>query len=404
MIFEKSLTVVSACERHIVLPYMAFVFFSNFSTILYFLAVYLEYVGFGLGQISLLLMTYQASKFILEIPTGYIADRFGRKASGVIGLVLLAAYYVALLVLPLLPVLVIAFFIKGLALSLISGSFESLYIDAVEPSSLVRYNTIERLIFYGSYALAAMLGGLLAGRSAFGVSLGVDIIAVLCALACGLAFKNGPSGRSTQMKGEPSAQGSALSALHRILSDHVVLALYLMDAAQAFAYVGLEDFFTLVLQRAGMSSALAGLCIAVQLVVSAVFGLLVPRILEHASGRHLLVVCAVSRLVVTALILLPGAGPLAMAALYTLQLVLYALFAPVKYALFQRRLLPEFRCTAISVQSQMVSIGGSLFYLASGVLSARMEVEPVLLGALAVAAAIYVPALLYSSRYVAKAA
>lgn len=84
-------------KNRTVLLYMTFVFLSNFSTILYFLTVYLEFVGFSIVAISSMMIAYQVSKFILEVPTGYIADRFGRKASGLVGVVGMLGYYAALL-------------------------------------------------------------------------------------------------------------------------------------------------------------------------------------------------------------------------------------------------------------------------------------------------------------------
>ena len=60
-------------KNRTVLLYITFVFLSNFSTILYFLTVYLEFVGFSIVAISSMMIAYQVSKFILEVPTGYIA-------------------------------------------------------------------------------------------------------------------------------------------------------------------------------------------------------------------------------------------------------------------------------------------------------------------------------------------
>lgn len=55
-------------KNRTVLLYMTFVFLSNFSTILYFLTVYLEFVGFSMVAISSMMIAYQVSKFILEVP------------------------------------------------------------------------------------------------------------------------------------------------------------------------------------------------------------------------------------------------------------------------------------------------------------------------------------------------
>ena len=54
-------------KKRIVLLYMTFVFLSNFSTILYFLTVYLEFVGFSMVAISGMMIAYQVSKFIISL-------------------------------------------------------------------------------------------------------------------------------------------------------------------------------------------------------------------------------------------------------------------------------------------------------------------------------------------------
>ena len=117
--------------------YMAFVFLSNFSTILYFLTVYLEFVGFSMVAIA-----YQVSKFALEIPTGYIADRFGRKISGLVGIAGMLGYYAALLLIRSPLLLIGAFALKGFAVACVSGSIEAIYIDSVSQDQLVRLNAI----------------------------------------------------------------------------------------------------------------------------------------------------------------------------------------------------------------------------------------------------------------------
>ena len=55
-------------KNRTILLYMMFVFLSNFSTILYFLTVYLEFVGLSMVAISSMMIAYQMSKFILEVP------------------------------------------------------------------------------------------------------------------------------------------------------------------------------------------------------------------------------------------------------------------------------------------------------------------------------------------------
>lgn len=134
-------------KNRTVLLYMTFVFLSNFSTILYFLTVYLEFVGFSMVAISSMMIAYQVSKFILEVPTGYIADRFGRKTSCLVGVVGMLGYYAALLFARSPLLLIGAFALKGFAVACVSGSIEAIYIDSVSQDQLVRLNVVERFVF-----------------------------------------------------------------------------------------------------------------------------------------------------------------------------------------------------------------------------------------------------------------
>ena len=181
-------------KNRTVLLYMTFVFLSNFSTILYFLTVYLEFVGLSMVSISSMMIAYQVSKFILEVPTGYIADRFGRKTSGLVGVVGMLGYYAALLLVRSPLLLVGAFALKGFAVACVSGSIEAIYIDSVSQDQLVRLNVVERFVFYASYAISACVGGSLKvpakGPMAFGFR---AVVTIASSRFCGVTAPIGPA-------------------------------------------------------------------------------------------------------------------------------------------------------------------------------------------------------------------
>lgn len=60
----------------------------NFSIVSIIQNLYFSYVGFDFTQIGILLAILQFGKMFFEIPTGYIADRFGNKASVIVSLIL----------------------------------------------------------------------------------------------------------------------------------------------------------------------------------------------------------------------------------------------------------------------------------------------------------------------------
>lgn len=377
-------------KNRMVLLYMAFVFLSNFSTILYFLTVYLEFVGFSMVAISGMMIAYQVSKFILEIPTGYIADRFGRKASGLVGVVGMLGYYAALLLIRSPLLLIGAFALEGFAVACVSGSIEAIYIDSVSQEQLVRLNVVERFVFYASYALSACVGGFISSVGAYYVGLSADIFAMvltLAVVACIPEERREDTAKTSERGISPRMIGAAIS------SNSILRSAFVMDCSQAFAFVALEDFFSLLLAGRGMNAVASGVTIAVQLLVSASIGFIVPSVIARVDKGRFARICGIVRLVLTALFLIPFTPAYLLPVFYVLQTVAYSLFAPIKYSVFQNAADSSMRCSLISVQSQMVAVGAVLFYLLNAVLSSVVGIRVVLLVALGISSLAYVPAL-----------
>ena len=377
-------------KNRTVLLYMTFVFLSNFSTILYFLTVYLEFVGFSMVAISGMMIACQVSKFILEVPTGYIADRFGRKASGLVGIMGMLVYYAALLLVRSPLLLIGAFALKGFAVACVSGSIEAIYIDSVSQEQLVRLNVVERFVFYASYALSACVGGFISSVGAYYVGLSIDIIAMLLTLVVVAYIPEGRRGDTTVTPGRRINPKMIRAA---IAGNSILRSAFIMDCSQAFAFVALEDFFSLLLAGRGMNAVASGVTIAVQLFVSAFIGFIVPSVIARVDKGRFARICGIVRLFLTALFLIPFTPAYLLPVFYVLQTVAYALFAPIKYSVFQNAADSSMRCSLISVQSQMVAVGAVLFYLLNAVLSSVVGIRVVLLVALGISSLAYVPAL-----------
>lgn len=377
-------------KNRTILLYMMFVFLSNFSTILYFLTVYLEFVGLSMVAISSMMIAYQMSKFILEVPTGYIADRFGRKTSGLVGVVGMLGYYVALLLVRSPLLLIGAFALKGFAVACVSGSIEAIFIDSVSQEQLVRLNVVERFVFYASYALSACVGGFISSVGAYYVGLSADICAMvltLAVVAC-IPEKRREDAATTFERGiSPRMIGAAIS------SNSIIRSAFVMDCSQAFAFVALEDFFSLLLADRGMNAVASGVTIAAQLLVSASIGFIVPSVIARVDKGRFARICGIVRLSLTALFLIPFTPVCLLPVFYVLQTVAYSLFAPIKYSIFQNAADSSMRCSLISVQSQMVAVGAVLFYLLNAVLSSAAGIRVVLLVALGISSLVYIPAL-----------
>lgn len=85
--------------------------------------------GASLSNLSIILGFYALSVIVLELPTGIMADIFGRKKTFVLSLIIFTLSFSLLLIGRGFLVLCLVMILYGLAKALASGSFDALFID-----------------------------------------------------------------------------------------------------------------------------------------------------------------------------------------------------------------------------------------------------------------------------------
>ncbi len=85
--------------------------------------------GASLSNLSVILGLYALSVILLELPTGIMADVFGRKKTFILSLIIFVLSFSLLLIGRGLIILCIVMMLYGLAKALASGSFDALFID-----------------------------------------------------------------------------------------------------------------------------------------------------------------------------------------------------------------------------------------------------------------------------------
>lgn len=379
-----------ACDAGVFKRYLLFIFFSNFSAMASFLSLYLVSTGLDLALISWLLLIYQAVKLLLEVPSGYLSDRLGRKMTGLLGLIFILCYYASLLF-GNTVVLAAGFVSRGLGFSLLSGSFEALYVESVDREKLVRNNTVERAIFYSSVGLGALLGGFLAAVKAYRLGIWIDVVCVAAALLVCSGF------RDVRQHSYKNAMG-ARDAVKLLSCNVSLLCLFGMDCFLAFSFIGLEEYYTLFLGERGLDAQWAGLAVTAQLLLCAVVGLSVPRLIS-LFGRRSVFLCGLTvAMALSFAFLTSGVSAGVLPILYILSQIGFVFLSPIKYDLFQKSIPDGLRATFISMQSLMTSLGGLCFYGMSGLLSPILGLRGVLLVAFLVTVVSYVPCAIRVSR------
>ena len=337
--------------------YMLFVFFSNLNIMSSFLSLYLSDIGLSLSLVSSVFLLYQATKFLLEVPTGYVADRYGRKFSGILGMILMILSYLLLLTMNNQAITAYIFvFIQALGYTFISGSVESLFVDSIDNELLVHWNAVERIIFYFALALSSVMGGIVIHNLGYSLAICIDIFALFVTTCTILLMKE----KKTENISPKKEKGQRYKL--PVNQRNILFALYLIDFAKAFSYVGVQDLYALYLQQFGLTSNIIGIIIAFQFVISSLFGLLTPNLQKYMRNETLLYVLPAIQVIITIPAYALNINVWIVPFLYILLSIIFSLYAPVKYQLFQKNLDTSFRARALSFQSIMISMGSILFY------------------------------------------
>lgn len=144
----------------------SYAFFSKMLFELVIWMIFLRQMGWSIIEIGMLQAIVNFTQFFTEIPSGYMADRFGRKKTIAVGQVLIIIYVLTFFAATSQHWLVyLGFFLYGLGLSLISGADQSLIYDNIKSTTYAsvfgRYNAIAIM----AIAVSSLLGGYISNVS-----------------------------------------------------------------------------------------------------------------------------------------------------------------------------------------------------------------------------------------------
>jgi MFS family permease len=309
-----------------------------------------DWGGLELGEILLLNAWFMFWNTVLEVPTGVVADRFGRRVSLLLGLAIGALGTLIYVTAPRLEVFLVAEVAMALSYALISGADEALLYDSLLASGresealrwMARLESAQKL----GIAVGALGGAALAQWLSLRAIVALQAVPVALSVVVALALVEAPT--------HERASGS--HSLWRVAREGLGLVLGrppLRRLALDFVSVGAVAFLVIwlyqpLLESAGVPIAGFGLVhVALSLGQVAVLQSAGRLELLFGSRRALLLACA----------LLAGLGwlglgvassPAAVVALVVLVASFGLARGPLLGASFHRHIPSERRATAIS--------------------------------------------------------
>ncbi|HLZ57209.1 MAG TPA: MFS transporter [Ktedonosporobacter sp.] len=186
-----------------------------------FAAIWVIYLqqqrGLSLSQAALTDVTFFVAAALAEVPTGMVADRFGRKTSLLIGSALMGTSTLAWVFAPTLPLILLAYICLGIGFTFLSGAEDALFYESVQLAG--RGADYTRLVgrgaatMTGALALGSVASGLLASV-ALPLPFLVAVLSDVILVAIVLTFKEPDADRQAK----DQARRSCLEVLRQSLA------------------------------------------------------------------------------------------------------------------------------------------------------------------------------------------
>jgi MFS family permease len=219
--------------------------------------------GLSGAQISALFVLWSAVAFVAEVPSGALADRYGRRTALVASGLLQAAGYVLWIVLPGFPAFAAGFVLWGLGGALVSGAQEALLYDGLAAAGAQEhYARIQGRV--GAVGLLAHLPVAAAATVLFSVG-GYALagwVSVGCCLAAATLASRLPEPSRVPAAGASADQPGYLATLRAGLREataHPAVRNALVAVAVLDGFGGIEEYFPLLAREWGVATTLVPL-------------------------------------------------------------------------------------------------------------------------------------------------
>ena len=319
--------------------------------------------GLDLFQINVVLAVYLVTVFVLEIPTGAFADRYGRRRSFLVSCWVRAFAYGLYATADSFADCLVAETIDALGTTLASGSLEAWAVDGVRAEGdarpadrlIARANTVSRAaVIVGVIACGYLADAnlVLPWLAAMGIFITTGIVAAL-------TMRESPPGTISAAHPRRTLHRAVREDLGAVVGNPVLLLLCVLTAAGAFAGFPMHMYWAPQLESVtGAGPHLLGWVAALLNLAALIGSAFLPRLLERARRSTVLATATCWRAAMLALA--ASATSLSpMLAGLILQETAFGLTEPVLAGWTNEHVPSERRATLLSVRSTFFTLGGA---------------------------------------------
>jgi MFS family permease len=269
-------------RRNLSITY-AFEFLMNVNFMQALWMTYLAFKGLSLWEIGLAESMFHVVSLIMEVPTGVIADLYGRKISRLLGTLMRIIYLLILYFVDSLPMALLAFTFTALSYNLESGSDTALIYDGMIADGMkdefTQVQGKREVILQFASIIGVFTGGLLADIS-YAHVISLTLLVTSLALGVGLFFIESPYQKSKQ---RPSLKEHFKSMWIAIKGQSELLSLMALAGFFLSAMVSLHFYIGIYLKDEGMTLSQVSLYLLISPLGGMVTGLLLKHIDQYSD-------------------------------------------------------------------------------------------------------------------------
>jgi MFS family permease len=254
--------------------------------------IYLASKGMSLTQLGLLETIFHITSFAMEVPTGAVADIFGRKVSRILGRIFSLISVVLLLAANSFLWFGISFVFTALSYNLESGAGDALIYDSLkeigEEHSYMKISGRKEFFYQIASVISFFAGGYLATKS-YSIAFVLTIIIASINILQSLTFKEPSIGRIEVKENNENVFVNQLKASIKVIVDKPKIAFLIVFTEIVMAFCTCIFFYLQnYLKGDGYSEAVIGIIYAVSSLSSAIVSTQVHKIEKKVKEQGLL--------------------------------------------------------------------------------------------------------------------
>jgi len=256
--------------------------------------IYLAGKGMSLTQLGLLETIFHMASFTMEVPTGAVADIFGRRTSRILGRITSLISVIILLSSNSFWMFALSFVFTALSYNLESGAGDALIYDSLkeigEEEQFMKVNGNKELFYQAASTISFLFGGFLAARS-YAVAFALTILFGAAAIIQSFTFREPSIGTVHEAKsGENVFIKQIKDSLKEIIKNPKIATLIIFTQSILAFCTCIFYYLQNYLKADGYNEAVIGTIYAVSSLAAALTATQVHKIEKKVKEQGILII------------------------------------------------------------------------------------------------------------------